>query len=67
MDHHFSTKEQKLENLHVMKKKQKKKLYLLSVQLCLVRCEKKSRTEVQQRANKKERKKVRAPPYPSKK
>jgi len=40
MDHHFSTKEQKLENLHVMKKKQKKKLYLLSVQLCLVRCEK---------------------------
>ena len=39
MDHHFSTKEQKLENLHVMKKT-KKKLYLLSVQLCLVRCEK---------------------------
>jgi len=24
MDHHFSTKEQKLENLHVMKNKQKR-------------------------------------------
>jgi len=40
MDHHFSTKKQekKRENLHVMKKT--KKTLSISVQLCLVRCEK---------------------------
>jgi len=66
MDHHFSTKEQKLENLHVMKKT-KKKLYLLSVQLCLVRCEKNPEPRFSRERIKKKKKKVRAPPFPSKK
>jgi len=52
MDHHFSTKKQKKrENLHVMKKQ----TLSLSVQLCLVRCEK-----IQNRDSPESKKKVRA-------
>ena len=64
MDHHFSTKEQKLENLHVMKKT-KKKLYLLSVQLCLVRCEKNPEPRFSRERIKK-KKKSGHPPSPPK-
>ena len=55
MVHHFSTKEQKLENLHVMKKNKKETLSLICPALSS-QVWKKSRTEVQQRANKKEKK-----------
>ena len=66
MDHHFSTKEQKLENLHVMKKKQKKKLYLLSVQLCLVRCEKNPEPRFSRERIKKKKKSPGTPSPPKK-
>ena len=60
----FSTKEQKLENLHVMKKNKKETLSLICPALSS-QVWKKSRTEVQQRANKKE--KSGHPPSPPKK
>ena len=65
MDHHFSTKEQKLENLHVMKKQNKKETLSLICPALSSQVWKKSRTEVQQRANKKE--KSGHPPSPPKK
>ena len=66
MDHHFSTKEQKLENLHVMKKQNKKETLSLICPALSSQVWKKSRTEVQQRANKKEKKSPGTPSPPKK-
>merc|ERR1712228_1034337 len=48
-------------------KKQKKKLYLLSVQLCLVRCEKNPEPRFSRERIKKKKKKNPGPPPPPKK